>query len=143
MTLTQNGELRGCIGHIRPEAPLHEAIQDTARNAATRDPRFEPVRPDELGKIEIEVSILTVPQPMEFSSPEDLLRKLQPLKDGVILEIEGRTATFLPQVWEQLPEKEEFLNHLAQKAGCPPDAWRSPGTKVQIYHVEAFKESQP
>jgi hypothetical protein len=142
VTLTINGMLRGCIGHIMPQQPLYRAVMENAQSSATRDPRFPPVRADELGKIEIEISVLTVPQPLQFSSPEDLLNKLQPHKDGVVLQIAGRGATYLPQVWEQIPDKVEFLNSLAQKAGCPANAWRGPGTQVLIYHAEPFKESE-
>jgi hypothetical protein len=142
VTLTENGELRGCIGHIMPQEPLYRAVEDNARNAATRDPRFEPVRPDEVKKIKIEISVLTEPQPLSFNSPEDLLNKLEPGEDGVVLRIGPRGATFLPQVWEQLPDKVEFLNHLAQKAGCAPDDWRGRDVSVSIYHVEAFKEPE-
>jgi MEMO1 family protein len=142
VTLTENGELRGCIGHIMPQEALYQAVVDNARNAAIRDPRFLPVQPNETGKIKIEISVLTVPKPLPFNSPEDLLAKLQPGKDGVVLELGGRGATFLPQVWEQLPDKVDFLNHLSEKAGCAPGDWRKPGTGVLIYHVEAFKESE-
>jgi len=140
VTLTENGELRGCIGHILPQESLYQAVVDNARNAATRDPRFQPVRPDEVNKIKIEISVLTEPQPLRFSSPEDLLNKLQPYEDGVLLQIGPRGATFLPQVWEQIPDKVEFLNHLAQKAGCAPDDWHGRNVSVSIYHVEAFAE---
>jgi hypothetical protein len=140
VTLTENGGLRGCIGHIVPQEPLYQAVEDNARNAATRDPRFVPVQPGEAGKIKIEISVLTEPKPLLFTSPEDLLAKLQPGKDGVVLKLDGHSATFLPQVWEQLPDKVEFLNHLSEKAGCAPGDWRKPGTSVLIYHVEAFKE---
>ncbi|MCX7018607.1 MAG: AmmeMemoRadiSam system protein B [bacterium] len=139
VTLTEGGELRGCIGHIFPKEPLWHAVLDNARSAALEDPRFPPVRAAELNKIEIEVSVLTAPRPLEFSSPDDLLNKLQPHKDGVVMQIGYRTSTFLPQVWEQLPDKTEFLNHLAQKSGSAPSAWREPGAKIQIYHAEAFK----
>ena len=142
VTLTENGELRGCIGHISPQEPLYQAVVDNARNAAIRDPRFLPVQPGEAGKIKIEISVLTEPKPLPFTSPEDLLAKLQPGKDGVVLKLDGRSATFLPQVWEQLPDKVEFLNHLSEKAGCASGDWRKPGTSVLIYHVEAFKESE-
>ena len=91
-------------------------------------------------KIKIEISVLTKPEPLAFTSPEDLLKKLNPHKDGVILNVGGGRATFLPQVWEQLEDKEEFLNHLSQKAGLPAAQWRQPGTQVSIYHVEACKE---
>ena len=142
VTLTENGALRGCIGHIVPQMPLYQAVVENAQSAATRDYRFQPVKPEELDKLEIEVSVLTVPQPLPFSSPDDLLAKLRPHRDGVVLQINGHGATYLPQVWDQLPDKVMFLNTLSEKAGCPPDAWRGPGTAVAIYHVEAFKESE-
>jgi hypothetical protein len=142
VTLTEHGELRGCIGHIFPQEPLYLAIEDNARSAATRDPRFLRVQPDEVDKIKIEISVLTEPQPLRFNSPEDLLGKLQPYNDGVVLKIGPRGATFLPQVWEQIPDKVEFLNQLSEKAGCEPSAWRGKETSVSIYHVEAFEESE-
>jgi AmmeMemoRadiSam system protein A len=142
VTLTEAGALRGCIGHIFPQESLYRAIQDNARSAALEDPRFRPVQPGELNQLEIEISVLTEPKPLPFTLPEDLLAKLQPGKDGVVLKLGGRGATYLPQVWEQLPDKVEFLNHLSEKAGCAPGDWRKPGTSVLIYHVEAFKESE-
>jgi AmmeMemoRadiSam system protein B/AmmeMemoRadiSam system protein A len=142
VTLTKRGELRGCIGHIVPMEPLYRAVMDNARSAAIHDTRFTPVKPAELAEIEIEVSVLTRPQPLAFASPDDLLAKLRPHVDGVILSMEGRSATFLPQVWEQIPEKSEFLGHLARKAGCEASAWRKAGTTVSTYQVEAYKESR-
>jgi len=142
VTLTAHGELRGCIGYIVAQGPLYQAVIENAANAALRDPRFPPVRPAEVNSLEIEVSVLTDPQPLAFSSPEDLLRKLHPGADGVVLQIGRRGATYLPQVWEQIPDKVEFLNNLAEKAGCGPADWRGPNTSVFIYHVEAFKESE-
>ncbi|AXA36155.1 hypothetical protein BRCON_1378 [Candidatus Sumerlaea chitinivorans] len=142
VTLTKHGQLRGCIGQIFPREPLYQAVMSSARSAALEDPRFSPVRPAELSELEIEVSVLTVPKPLAFSSPEDLLAKLQPHRDGVVLKIGPYMATFLPQVWEQLPRKEDFLSHLSRKAGCAADAWRGPNVEVQIYHVQAFEESQ-
>lgn len=140
VTLTKDGELRGCIGNILPARPLYQAVLENARNAALRDPRFPPVTADEAAKLRIEVSVLSVPEPLPFSSPEDLLGKLQPHRDGVLLKIGERGATFLPQVWEQLPDKVEFLNHLSQKAGCPAAAWRGKEATVSVYHAEAFAE---
>ncbi len=142
VTLTENGELRGCIGHIFPQEPLYQAVVDNAQSAATRDWRFPPVQSDEVGKIKIEISVLTEPQPLRFNSPEDLLGKLQPYEDGVVLKIGSRGATFLPQVWEQIPDKVEFLNHLSEKAGCEPSAWKGRETSISIYHVEAFEEPE-
>jgi MEMO1 family protein len=142
VTLTKAGELRGCIGHLLPLEPLYRAVMDNARSAALRDSRFLPVKPEELADLEIEVSVLTQPEPLRFRSPEDLLARLRPQEDGVILTIDGHTATFLPQVWEQIPDKAEFLDHLSRKAGCEPSAWRKSGTTVSTYRVEAFKESK-
>ncbi len=142
VTLKKKGELRGCIGHIFPREPLYRAVVDNARSAAVEDYRFPAVREEELQDIEIEVSVLTVPKPLDFDSPDDLLRKLRSQEDGVVLRIGQRQATFLPQVWEQLPDKETFLAHLSVKAGCPALAWRNPGTSVLTYRAEAFKESE-
>jgi AmmeMemoRadiSam system protein A len=141
VTLTKGGTLRGCIGHLMAIEPLHQAVAENARNAALRDPRFPPVAPDELDQVRIEISVLTDPQPLTFSSPEDLLSKLHPNEDGVLLRIGPRTATFLPQVWAQLPDKAEFLNHLSQKAGCETTAWRGPDVSVSTYHIECFEEA--
>jgi hypothetical protein len=141
VTLTEHGDLRGCIGYIRAQGPLYKAVIENARNAAISDPRFPPVAPDEVDRLQIEISVLTEPQPLPFTSSADLLQKLQPHKDGVVLQIGARGATYLPQVWDQLPDKVEFLNSLAEKAGCDRTDWRQPGTSVFIYHVEAFKES--
>jgi AmmeMemoRadiSam system protein A len=120
--------------------PLHQAVAENSRNAALRDPRFPAVTPAELSEVKIEISVLTDPQPLSFSSPEDLLSKLHSNEDGVLLHIGPRTATFLPQVWAQLPDKVEFLNHLSQKAGCDASAWRGQDVSVSIYHVECFEE---
>jgi hypothetical protein len=141
VTLTKRGALRGCIGHIVAQEPLVQAIVDNARNAALRDPRFPPVTAEEVAQLEIEISVLTEPLPLFFNSPKDLLQKLQPGKDGVVLQIGGRGATYLPQVWEQIPDKVEFLNSLAEKAGCAASDWRGSNVTVSIYHVESFKES--
>jgi MEMO1 family protein len=142
VTLTKNGQLRGCIGHIQPQEALYRAVMDNALNAAKRDYRFPPVQPDELQQIEIEISVLTMPEPLKFTSPEDLLAQLRPHRDGVVLQMDGHSATYLPQVWEQIPAKVQFLDTLAQKAGAAPGDWRKPGTQVFIYQVESFKESE-
>jgi len=142
VTLTEQGRLRGCIGHILPQEPLYKAVMDNSLNAATRDPRFQPVRPDELDKVNIEISVLTVPEPLAFRSPEDLLAKLQPHRDGVVLRMGGLSATYLPQVWEQIPDKTQFLDTLAEKAGAAAGDWRAPGTQVFTYRVESFKEAE-
>ena len=140
VTLTEGGQLRGCIGNILPAGALYEAVMENAQSAALRDTRFPPVTPEEVGKIHIEISVLTEPQPLAFSSPEDLLNQLQPHTDGVVLKLGARSATFLPQVWEQLPDKAAFLEHLSQKAGGAPSDWRGKDASVSIYRVEAFEE---
>ena len=140
ITLTRKGVLRGCLGQVRPQQPLYQAVINNARGAALRDPRFPPVRPEELGLLKIEVSVLTEPERLPFSSPEELLEKLQVDRDGVLLEIGPRMATFLPQVWRSFPDKVQFLDHLAQKAGCAPDAWRQHGATVSVYRAESFEE---
>lgn len=142
VTLTKAGALRGCIGHLTAIAPLYEAVIENARNAALRDPRFPAVQLDEVDKLKIEISVLTEPQPLPFNSPDDLLSKLHPNEDGVLLRIGPRSSTFLPQVWAQIPDKVQFLNHLAQKAGCEPSEWRGKETQVSIYHVECFEEGE-
>jgi AmmeMemoRadiSam system protein B/AmmeMemoRadiSam system protein A len=140
VTLTEGGRLRGCIGHIFPREPLYKSAIDNSMRAALSDFRFSSVKRDELGKIQIEVSILTIPRPLEFKSPEDLLQKLRPKVDGVVLQVGRSGATYLPQVWEQLPDKKEFLDHLAKKAGLDADAWRKPEARVLTYQVVAFHE---
>lgn len=140
VTLTKGGALRGCIGSILPEEPLHRAVISRAKAAATEDPRFSPVTTAELKEIKVEVSVLTLPKRLRFASPQDLLEKLRPGVDGVVLRVGTRQATFLPQVWEQLPDKRTFLGELCRKAGLPESAWTKPGVTVLVYQVEAFKE---
>jgi len=140
VTLKREGRLRGCTGHVIPQEPLVHAVVSNAVSAALRDPRFRPVAPAELEQIEIEVSVLTVPKPLEFRSPEELLAKLRPGVDGVVLQVGRRESTYLPQVWEQIPDKEIFLGELSLKAGLDREAWKSPQAKVLAYQVEAFEE---
>ncbi|HOS73668.1 MAG TPA: AmmeMemoRadiSam system protein B [Verrucomicrobiota bacterium] len=143
VTLTKGGALRGCIGHLTALEPLHRAVAENARNAALRDGRFPPVQAGELDEIRIEISVLTEPQPLAFTSPDDLLAKLRPHEDGVLLRIGARTATFLPQVWAQLPDKVQFLEQLSRKAGGDASAWRGKDVTLSIYHVECFAEEPP
>ena len=140
VTLTEGGQLRGCIGHILPQEPLSRAIADNAAKAALHDPRFDPVQPGELDKIGIEISVLTEPAALAFQSPDDLLGKLRPHRDGVVLKIGDRIATYLPQVWSQIPNRADFLDSLSQKAGCARADWRNPGAEVYVYQVESFSE---
>ncbi|MBN2567373.1 AmmeMemoRadiSam system protein B [Candidatus Woesearchaeota archaeon] len=140
VTLNEGGALRGCIGHIIAQEELYKCIIDNAINAASNDARFEPVAASELDDIAIDISILTHPEELAFGSPEELLGKLVPLRDGVVLERGWRTSTYLPQVWEQLPGKEEFLTQLCKKQGSEGDCWRDPGTKVYVYRTIVFGE---
>lgn len=142
VTLKKSGQLRGCMGNILPASPLYRAVLENARSAALRDPRFSPVTAEEAPRLRIEVSVLTEPEPLPFSSPDDLLAKLKPRRHGVVLRIGERAATFLPQVWEQLPDKNQFLEHLSAKAGCRPDAWRGTDVSVSVYRVESFEERE-
>jgi AmmeMemoRadiSam system protein A len=140
VTLTIGGALRGCIGHIVPQESLIEGVRVNAINAAFRDPRFRPLSPKEWENVKIEVSILTDPRPLAYSDAEDLLRKLRPGIDGLIIKKGYAQATFLPQVWEQLPDKKEFLTHLCLKAGLDGRAWKSEKLEVLTYQVQAFHE---
>ena len=140
VTLTKNGQLRGCIGALEPYQPLADDVREHAIAAALEDYRFPNVRPDELPNIAIEVSRLTVPKRLDYASPEDLLNHLRPGVDGVILRDGFRRATFLPQVWEQLPDKADFLGHLCAKMGAAHNLWRHKHLDVSIYQVEEFHE---
>jgi AmmeMemoRadiSam system protein A len=140
VTLTVHGQLRGCIGALQPYQPLVEDVREHALAAALQDYRFPPVRPDELPRIRVEVSRLTLPQPLTYTDADDLLAKLRPGTDGVILRDGSRRATFLPQVWDQIPDKAEFLNHLCAKMGANSNLWRNKHLEVQIYQVEEFHE---
>ena len=140
VTLTKGDDLRGCIGTLEPYQSLAEDVREHAIAAALNDFRFPPVQPQELADIHIEVSRLTVPVPLEYTTPEDLLAKLRPAVDGVVLRDGWRRATFLPQVWEKVTDKAEFLDHLCLKMGASPDLWRKEHLDVLIYQVEEFHE---
>jgi len=140
VTLTIDNNLRGCIGHIIPQETLIEGIRVNAINAAFRDPRFRPLTGEEWEKVKIEVSILTEPKSLSYSDADDLLNKLRPGIDGVIIKKEFHQATFLPQVWEQLPDKKEFLIHLCVKAGMDGYAWKKEKLEVYTYQAQAFEE---
>jgi AmmeMemoRadiSam system protein A len=140
VTLTVQGQLRGCIGALQPYQPLVDDVREHAIDAALKDYRFPPVRPNELPNIRVEVSRLTLPQPLVYTDVDDLLAKLHPGIDGVILRDGSRRATFLPQVWEQIPDKAEFLSHLCAKMGAAANLWRQKHLDIQIYQVEEFHE---
>jgi|SRR5215211_3363018 len=141
VTLTSRGQLRGCIGSLEAYLPLAEDVRAHAIAAALKDPRFPPVREEELSGIQIEVSRLTRPVPLEYTDADDLLSKLRPHIDGVILcDTSFHRATFLPQVWEKIPDAREFLNNLCYKMGLEPDLWRRQHFEVLTYQVEEFHE---
>jgi AmmeMemoRadiSam system protein A len=140
VTLTVHGDLRGCIGALEPYQSLAEDVREHAVAAALEDYRFRPVQENELQSIEIEVSRLTVPVPLEYRDADDLLALLHPGLDGVVLRDGFRRATFLPQVWEKIPEPVEFLANLCYKMGASPDLWHRKHLDVLIYHVEEFHE---
>ena len=140
VTLTIGGNLRGCIGHIIPQEALIEGIRINAINAAFKDPRFRPLGKNEWKRVKIEISILTEPEILSYSDADDLLKKLRPGIDGVIIKKGYHQSTFLPQVWEQLPRKEEFLNHLCLKAGLDGDEWKKGRIEVSTYQAQAFEE---
>ena len=141
VTLTrQGGELRGCIGALEAYLPLAEDVRQHAVAAALQDYRFPPVSPDELDQIEIEVSYLSTPELVEYTTPGELLDKLRAGTDGVILRDGIHRATFLPQVWEKIPDKAQFLGYLCEKMGAARDLWRIKRLQVYVYQVEEFKE---
>jgi AmmeMemoRadiSam system protein A len=123
VTLWKDGELRGCIGSLRAERPLAEEVAQRAVDAAFHDPRFPPLRPEELDQVDIEISVLQPPEPLEVMDEADLLRKLRPGVDGLILADGSHRATFLPSVWEQLPAPRDFVRQLKRKAGLSADHW--------------------
>ena len=141
VTLTMRGDiLRGCIGTLIAQRPLVNDVRANALAAAFEDPRFSPLTQEELPHIRVEVSVLTKPQPLDYEGPQDLVQKLRPDVDGVVIERGWHRATFLPQVWEQLPTPEEFLSHLCYKAGLPAGTWQEGRLKVSIYQVQKFRE---
>ena len=140
VTLTKNGMLRGCIGALEPYQPLVQDVCEHAVAAALSDYRFPEVKPYELDDIKIEISRLTIPQPVIYENPEDLLRKIKPQTDGIILRDGSRRATFLPQVWEKIPDPEDFLSQLCLKMGASSNLWMRKKITVEKYQVEEFSE---
>ena len=135
VTLHKNGALRGCIGALEAYQPLINDIAEHAYSAAFQDPRFPALQDNEYNQLEIEISVLGKPELMKFDSEEDLLQQIRPNFDGLIIEHGYNRGTFLPSVWEQLPDKKEFLNHLKMKAGLPKDWWEN---TVRISRYETF-----
>lgn len=140
VTLTQNQQLRGCIGTLEANRPLLLDVKANAQAAALRDPRFSPMTVAELDRTEIEVSVLSAMQVLQFSGEHDALMQIQPGVHGVVFEFGRYRSTFLPQVWEQLPSVVEFMAHLKHKAGLPPDFWAEE-VRISHYTVSKWKES--
>ncbi len=140
VTLKIDERLRGCIGNLTADTPLTSGVRRNAINAAFHDPRFAPLRTSELDRVEIEISILSEPQPLKYHDADDLIKKLRPHIDGVIIRKDQASATFLPQVWEQLPRPQDFLAHLCMKAGLAADSWQNPELEVSTYQVQYFEE---
>lgn len=141
VTLERNQQLRGCIGMLEAVRPLVEDVAENAFSAAFRDYRFPPLAADELDGLEVHLSILSPAEPLTFDSEQALIDQLRPGIDGLILEEGGRRGTFLPSVWESLPDPRQFLRHLKQKAGLFPNYW-SDTLKVSRYGTEMFKSTE-
>jgi AmmeMemoRadiSam system protein A len=137
VTLRSHGQLRGCIGHLHAVQPLVVDVAENAFAAAFRDPRFSPLTPQEWPEVQVDLSILTAPEPLQFSDEADLVRQIRPGEDGLILEDGPHRGTFLPSVWESLPDPSEFLRQLKHKAGLAADHW-SDRVRVFRYRTESF-----
>lgn len=140
VTLTLEGELRGCIGSLEAHRSLLEDVRDNARSAAFHDPRFPPLTREEWRRTQIELSLLSPLEAMSFTGEEDALSQLQAGRDGVVIEYREHRGTFLPQVWEQLPDPRVFFSHLKMKAGLPSAFWAD-DIKLHRYRVRKWKES--
>ena len=139
LNIKETGALRGCIGSLQAYQPLYKDIISNAQAAALRDPRFKPLTLEELQDITVEVSLLSEPKALHYSDSNDLKNKITPFKDGVVLKHGSHQATYLPQVWEQLPAFDDFFTSLCQKAGLPTDCL-SQHPEISVYHVKEYKE---
>ncbi len=140
ITITHGATLRGCIGTLRPHRPLVEDVRSNAVAAAFRDPRFKPLAAGEFGAVALEISVLSALEPLSFSDERDALGKLRPGIDGIVFEYGHHASTFLPQVWENIREPADFLAHLKQKAGLPPDFWDR-DVKLARYTAKKWRET--
>ena len=140
VTLKKRGQLRGCIGNLEPVGSVWDGIQDNALNAAFHDLRFSPLKPEEFDEILIDISLLSPAVLLDYTDSSDLLTKLRPGLDGLILRLGPSQSTFLPQVWQQLPQVEDFLNQLCRKAGLHESAWRDMHPEIWTYQVVCFSE---
>jgi len=139
VTLQEFGQLRGCIGHLEARQPLVKDVAENAFAAAFRDPRFPPVMARELERLHIEISVLTLATPLSFGSEQELVAMIEPGRDGLILEEGLARGTFLPSVWESLPNPVDFLRQLKRKAGLPENYW-SDRLRISRYRTESFGE---
>ena len=142
VTLKINDVLRGCIGNLEADGPIVDSIERNALNAALHDHRFTSLTADELGNVHIDISILSKPERLDYRGGEELVNKLRPLVDGVILRLGQKSATFLPQVWSQLPDPGTFLEHLSHKAGLSPLLWKKEHLDIYTYQVQCFEEDE-
>ena len=140
VSLHKKGNLRGCIGNIEPVKTIFEGVRDNAKHAAFKDSRFTPLSYEELKDTKIEISVLTRPQKIDYTDADDLIAKLRPGIDGVMIEKQYHSATFLPQVWKQLKDPKKFLTQLCMKAGLSSDEWKSCELGVSTYQVQLFEE---
>ena len=140
VTLTLGGALRGCIGSLTATRPLAQDVANAAFSAAFKDPRFSPLSEQELESVLIEISVLSVPEPLDINNEEELLSQLVPHRDGLVLEDREHRATFLPKVWEHLPQAKTFLTQLKHKAGLPADYW-SDTLCIYRYRTHSFSET--
>ncbi|THB76617.1 MAG: AmmeMemoRadiSam system protein A [Desulfobulbaceae bacterium] len=140
VTLKLNNQLRGCIGNLAPSGSLLDSVTRNAINAAFHDHRFSPLELKEFDQVEIDISVLGKPNKIDYQSAADLIDRLTPGVDGVILELGRARATFLPQVWQQLPDPISFLTQLCLKAGLPANCWKTDKPDIYLYQVKSFSE---
>lgn len=140
VTLSKNGELRGCIGQILPKFPLYRDVVNNTLSAAFADTRFPQLKYEELKNLKIEISVLTVPKRIIYDDTEDLLKKIKAGEYGIIMQSVFSQATFLPDVWKDLPKIADFLSNLSLKAGLGPDAWKNPDCEFFYYRTESISE---
>lgn len=142
VSLHKKGNLKGCIGVIEPVKPLFEGVIENAKHAAFHDTRFDPLSFEEMEDTKIEVSVLTCPERIEYKDGGELISKIKPGIDGVIIKKKFHSATFLPQVWRQLKDPENFLTQLCMKAGLPYSEWKTGSLIVSTYQVQVFEEKE-
>ncbi len=141
VTLMLQGQLRGCIGTLEAHRTLALDVRENALAAAFRDPRFQPLVLEEFAFTSVEVSLLTPPSPMDFRDEADFMAQLRPGEDGIVFQYGRHRSTFLPQVWESLPDPQQFMQQLKRKAGLPPNFWAEEVT-ISRYTVSKWKEAE-